>query len=100
MKAPTTYHTGQRVALTFIENEQAPGTYNLRRNDGSTYAITLHPRRLYSMQLPRVLTLWAEVTKRSRVGYTLSIPPDMGSLIFHLTTAELAACARELPAAD
>lgn len=99
MKAPT-YTIGQRVALAFIENEQAPGTYNLRCNDGATYAITWRPRSCYSMQLPRVITLWAEITARRGSHLTLSTPEDMGRLTFRLTTSELAACARELPAAD
>lgn len=99
MDTPT-YHCGQRVALAFIESEQAPGTYHLRRNDGSTYAITWRPRERYSMQLPPLVTLWAEVTKRSHCGYTLSLPAAMGSTSFTLTATELAACDREIPAED
>ncbi len=96
MDTPT-YHRGQQVALRFAATSADSALYTLMQADGTPTATTWRPRGTYSMQLPRAITVWAEVTAtpgKAAKEYTLNTPLDLGRLIFHLTATELAACDR------
>lgn len=89
------YRSGQQVALCFAATEADPGLYHLLRADLSPAqpATTWRPRGPFSMQLPRRLTLWAEiVAARGGDSITLATTDVLGRHTFSLPAAELTAC--------
>lgn len=96
MDTPT-YCRGQQVALRFAATEADPGLYTLLRADLSPAqpATTWRPQGHYSMQLPRRLTIWAEIvgtTARGGGSITLATPAELARHTFSLPAAELTAC--------
>lgn len=95
MKTETTptYKKGALVALRFIESPGAPGTYVMQHADGTLHGATWRPRGNYSMQLPKAMTVFAEITGRR--GDNLLIvetPWLLGRCHLVLSRAELTAC--------
>lgn len=94
MDTPT-YRRGQQVALRFAAPTADSALYTLMQADGTPTSITWRPRGTYSMQLPRAITVWAEVTAtpdKSSTLYTLATPAALGSSALPLKRAELIAC--------
>lgn len=86
------YVVGQRVSLTFIELEELPGMYTLRRRDGSVHGAQWRPHGTHSMALPARLTVWADITVRKYPTFTLELPHNLGGSYITLTADDLAAC--------
>lgn len=96
MDTPT-YRRGQQVALRFAATAADSALYTLMQADGTPTAITWRPRGSYSMQIPRAITVWAEVTATPGKGakeYTLATPAPLGTAHLRLKRAELIACDR------
>ena len=95
MDTPT-YRRGQQVALRFAATSADSALYTLMHAVGGTpTAITWRPFTNFSMQLPRAITVWAEVTAtpgKAAKEYTLTTPATLGTAHLRLKRSELIAC--------
>ncbi|MBR2126918.1 MAG: hypothetical protein IJ943_09325 [Akkermansia sp.] len=87
-----TYKKGALVALRFIESPSGNGTYVMQKADGTLHGATWRPRKDHSMQLPKAMTVFAEIAGRRGDNLIVETPYLLGRCHLVLSRAELAAC--------
>lgn len=87
-----TYKKGALVALRFIESPGAPGIYVMQKADGTLHGATWRPRSDLSIQLPKAVTIFAEIISQHGSSLVVETPSLLGRRQLVPSRAELAAC--------